>query len=132
GLSTADETGFGSVALDAAQWAAMTPEQLMEKLKFATVDDLPAEGPLPKTYGFTTRAGGVGILQITGFADNPRGMKVRYKLVQKAQSTTTASNAMNPGAENQEVLRLKLQAAEQKLAEVQKQVAVGTAAPFHA
>jgi type II secretory pathway pseudopilin PulG len=31
---------------------------------------------------FKTRAGGMGILQITGFTDNPRGVKIRYKLVQ--------------------------------------------------
>jgi len=40
-----------------------------------------------RTYAFKTREGGKGIMQITGFADNPRGVKIRYKLVQ----TTTLS-----------------------------------------
>jgi tetratricopeptide (TPR) repeat protein len=30
---------------------------------------------------FKTREGGMGLLQITGFTDNPRGVKLRYKLV---------------------------------------------------
>jgi hypothetical protein len=34
------------------------------------------------TCAFRTREGGMGILQITGFADNPRAVKLRYKLVQ--------------------------------------------------
>jgi len=42
---------------------------------------------LPSTWIFQTREGGVGILQITGFTGNPRGVKIRYKLVQA--STTT-------------------------------------------
>ena len=38
------------------------------------------------TWFFKTREGGMGILQITGFTDNPRGVKIRYKLVQPAVS----------------------------------------------
>ena len=34
------------------------------------------------TWLFRTREGGLGILQITGFTDNPRGVRIRYKLVQ--------------------------------------------------
>jgi hypothetical protein len=33
-------------------------------------------------YWFETRKGLKGILQITGFTENPRGVKIRYKLVQ--------------------------------------------------
>jgi hypothetical protein len=33
------------------------------------------------TFYFRTREGGMGLLQITGFTDNPRGVKIRYKLV---------------------------------------------------
>jgi hypothetical protein len=35
-----------------------------------------------------TSAGWLGILQITGFTDNPPGMKFRYILVQKSESQT--------------------------------------------
>jgi hypothetical protein len=34
---------------------------------------------------FQTREGGMGILQITGFTENPRGVKLRYKLVQNSE-----------------------------------------------
>jgi hypothetical protein len=36
----------------------------------------------PAVWLFKTREGGTGILQITGFTENPRGVKLRYKLVQ--------------------------------------------------
>jgi tRNA A-37 threonylcarbamoyl transferase component Bud32 len=39
------------------------------------------EGSL-STWLFQTREGGMGILQITGLAENPRGVKIRYKLAQ--------------------------------------------------
>jgi predicted Ser/Thr protein kinase/transglutaminase-like putative cysteine protease len=37
------------------------------------------------TWLFKTREGSIGILQITGSTDNPRGVKLRYKLVQAAK-----------------------------------------------
>jgi hypothetical protein len=40
----------------------------------------------PATWLFKSREGGVGILQITGFTENPRGVKIRYKLVQSSKS----------------------------------------------
>src|SRR5207249_2265931 len=36
----------------------------------------------PALYAFSTRQGALGVLQITGFTENPRGVKIRYKLVQ--------------------------------------------------
>ncbi len=48
------------------------------------------DGALPQTYIFRTGAGGMGILQITGFTENPRGVKLRYKLVQSGPAKTTA------------------------------------------
>jgi hypothetical protein len=39
-------------------------------------------GTVPQTYLFRTGDQGTsGLLQITGFTENPRGVKVRYKLV---------------------------------------------------
>jgi hypothetical protein len=40
---------------------------------------------------FRTRDGGMGILQITGFTDNPRGVKIRYKLVQNSIGSSTSA-----------------------------------------
>jgi len=42
-----------------------------------------AKGKLPVTYQFKTREGGVGLLQIIGFAEKPNGVKIRYKMVNK-------------------------------------------------
>jgi hypothetical protein len=39
-------------------------------------------GKLPATWVFRTREGGLGLLQITSFTENSRGVKLRYKLVQ--------------------------------------------------
>ena len=46
------------------------------------------DGMLPKTYIFHTAKGDAGILQITGFTENPRGVKLRYKLVQTGGHAT--------------------------------------------
>jgi hypothetical protein len=53
------------------------------------------------TYVFKTREGGMGILQITGFSENPRSVNIRYKLVQnsgapKSISSATPSLAVEP------------------------------------
>jgi hypothetical protein len=37
----------------------------------------------PTTLYIRNRDGKIGILQITGFSENPRGVKIRYKLVKK-------------------------------------------------
>jgi hypothetical protein len=46
-------------------------------------------GDLPKTYIVKTREGGMGLLQITGFTDNPRGVNIRYKLVRQTNTTSS-------------------------------------------
>jgi serine/threonine protein kinase len=42
----------------------------------------------PMTLLFKTANNRVGLLQITGFTDNPRGVMIRYKLVQSAGNTS--------------------------------------------
>jgi hypothetical protein len=46
-------------------------------------------GELPVTFAFKTRQGGMGLLQITGFTENPRGVKIRYKLVQQSNAPSS-------------------------------------------
>ncbi len=78
GVTTADATLMDWDDLPATAVAARLQD--VEKL------DAPALqtwGKLPATWVFRTREGGLGLLQITGFTDNPRGVKLRYKLVQK-------------------------------------------------
>jgi len=43
---------------------------------------------LPVTVRFMTREGGVGILQIVGFTEDPPGAKIRYKMVQDGPGST--------------------------------------------
>ena len=38
----------------------------------------------PVTFAFLTEKGVRSLLQITGFTENPRGVKLRYKLAQDA------------------------------------------------
>jgi murein DD-endopeptidase MepM/ murein hydrolase activator NlpD len=40
------------------------------------------------TWLFQTREGAMGVLQITGFTVNPRGVKIRYKLLQNGGTTS--------------------------------------------
>jgi serine/threonine protein kinase len=69
-------------------WEKLTPQALPADAAFssqrtaATATHLSAKGELPETFLFKTREGGVGLLQITGFTENPHGVKIRYKLVQ--------------------------------------------------
>jgi hypothetical protein len=42
---------------------------------------------LPLALEFRTPKGLVGLLQILGFTENPRGVKIRYKLVQPPDTT---------------------------------------------
>ena len=51
--------------------------------------EMPGKGPLPVTYQFKTREGGMGLLQIVGFSENPLGVKIRYKLVQTQTPAST-------------------------------------------
>jgi serine/threonine protein kinase len=50
---------------------------------------------LPQTIFFKTGACKLGILQITGFTDNPRAVKIRYKLVQEGKTNTAPAAAQN-------------------------------------
>ena len=79
----------------------MTPEWVLWSLdqrdKLEKMLDRRPTGPLSaldlaifgdaKLYGFRTRDGHVGVLQITGFTRNPQGVKIRYKLVEGITST---------------------------------------------
>nr|MBP9901093.1 hypothetical protein [Verrucomicrobiota bacterium] len=42
---------------------------------------------------FKTREGGMGLLQLTGITDNPRGISIRYKLVQTSAAATNSAVA---------------------------------------
>jgi beta-lactamase regulating signal transducer with metallopeptidase domain len=72
-----------------SDWDKYPPDQLAafnlwEIGKAGTPAYMTAQGALPVTYIFKTREGGIGVLQITGFNDEPKGVKIRYKMVKKS------------------------------------------------
>ena len=74
--------------LESRDWDSLTPagEQKLRALKLpgAPTDELNGPG----TYGFKTREGGMGVLQITD-TRLPRGVKIRYKLVSQISLSGT-------------------------------------------
>ncbi|MBN2437533.1 MAG: biopolymer transporter ExbD, partial [Deltaproteobacteria bacterium] len=57
------------------------------------------QGERSNSYAFQTREGGKGILQITGFSENPRGVKIRYKLVERTSGPATKIDSAMPWGE---------------------------------
>jgi hypothetical protein len=82
---------LGLEAVDHDAWGSLTAAQAkaaIEKIQLTSVinaESLSRE-KLPKNYLFKTRAGGAGILQILGFTESPRSVKLRYKLVQSGKN----------------------------------------------
>lgn len=81
--------------LNAADWTNMTGNTLAYALAETpdydqtTAPDATSAGGLGYyesntlvVYGFQTRKGSIGLVQITGLPENPRGLKIYYKLVQ--------------------------------------------------
>ena len=89
-------TGFGTtvIPLEAEQWEQITPGTLQSQLDRQTsLPEVKMDGAknLPATYGFKTREGSMGVLQITGLIKEGGGVKIRYKLA--AQQSTMALKA---------------------------------------
>ncbi|HUS71873.1 MAG TPA: hypothetical protein VMY06_02320 [Sedimentisphaerales bacterium] len=77
-------------------WQDLRAEQVVQYLSKAThfVEEDLGHGhlrqePPDTTHIFRTREGGVGIIQIAGFTNNPKGVKIRYKMVQKESAGKT-------------------------------------------
>jgi predicted Ser/Thr protein kinase len=54
-------------------------------------------GNLPREFTFTTPLGRRGLLRVVGLTENPRGVKVRYKLVQNRNASTPSSQNVASG-----------------------------------
>ncbi len=77
------------IPVDRGAWDSISPEAVvaavapvkLETTRWTMATTL--TNGLPATHLFKTSEDGMGILQITGFAENPRAVKLRYKLVQQ-------------------------------------------------
>src|ERR1035438_223541 len=59
-------------------------------------------GKLPHTIFFKTGVTKLGLLQITGFTENPRGVKLRYKLVRGSKANVPLAPSPVPAARRPE------------------------------
>jgi hypothetical protein len=79
--------GMIFVALENEQWDSLRPTDLTTKLHQGTFRPNALKpwknGQLPSTFGFRTREGGTGILQLVAFDPDRPGVTLRYKLLQR-------------------------------------------------
>ncbi len=57
-------------------------DEILQQAKPGTLAFMGGKSDLPITYKFKTRENGIGILQIVDFTDNPKGVKIQYKIVE--------------------------------------------------
>jgi len=81
-----------------ADWD-QTPEALLASLHGPHMVDENVRpwGHFPRTIGFDTREGNIGLLQIMEVTENPKGVRLRYKLVQNDQPASQPA-ATQPAA----------------------------------
>lgn len=109
------------ITLPRDDWDNYRPEQLAAALhdtgqdmpeKFG--DASPLNNPTNFIYGFKTRDGALGLLQVTGSSANPSGVMIQYKLVPPAiTQATNPDGSLSPDAQNalRETLNERLDAA---------------------
>jgi multidrug efflux pump subunit AcrA (membrane-fusion protein)/predicted Ser/Thr protein kinase len=82
--------GFDMIVIPVlnVDWDTLKPSAVAEQLqhgKLGTPAVMSGKGELPATYLLETREGGQGIMQILGFTDQPRGIRIRYKLLKQSR-----------------------------------------------
>jgi len=79
--------GMIFVALENSDWDSFTPTDLTTKLHQGNYVPHTLKpwknGELPSTFGFRTREGGTGILQLVAFEPDRPGVTLRYKLIKR-------------------------------------------------
>ena len=96
-------------AAPAGSFADLTPEQVVSELdgvrpvKEQSVA-LDRDVKLPPTFCFKTREGGMGLLQVIGFTDEPRGIRIRYKMLRNGPvPSQPAATTQDAGAAVEDV-----------------------------
>ena len=111
-------TSLTLVSLADPAWDDTTPEKLREALANGTnalhrTDtvfgydqyNVKTSTVVPLSFGFQTRQGGIGLLQITDLTGDPRGVKIRYKLAQSRRHTP-ATDSREAKASHRRFVRL--------------------------
>ena len=121
-LVTLENDGAKFAPIQGDKWDSATVAELADSLKNGTSLQAVGEGGiisyvlpepvlLPATFAVESRTGETGLLQITGFAENPRGVKLRYKLVQSsaqpAPDLTNLEQQIRTGLEYEPVVWCK-------------------------
>jgi len=134
GIGTTTMNELKLIQLTSGDWENLTPNALLDRLRAAPdsilvkedgrddpvkVHFLPEVPEFPVSFGFRTQQGGRGLLQLAGFTDNARGLKLRYKLAQESNSSSSSD------APDREVVRVKLEAAEATLADLEARFNAG-------
>ena len=83
------------VPVDGKCWEETTEEELLGNPALAAGQHSPRRLLLlrhdrPETYMFRTAEGTLGMLQLAGLSQNPRDVKIRYKLINAAESSVVA------------------------------------------
>jgi hypothetical protein len=73
--------------------SAVSVSEQLAQIKSKDTTLLGLSNSLRSTWLFQTRKGRAGILQITGFTENPRGVKIRYKLILPQSADLSAQSA---------------------------------------
>jgi hypothetical protein len=85
------------VRLKAKDWNRLKASDLLLRLEAAGKTNQPKcyldHSAGPSVYGFQTRAGTVGLLQVLSFTDNPHAPKYKYKLMQTGSSPNPQGGA---------------------------------------
>jgi len=83
--------------LDNSRWETIKPATVLKELFAKDKNTLQAEVrkpvAFPATFLFGTREENRGVLQILGYADSPRGLRIRYKLVQNHPTDAVKSDS---------------------------------------
>lgn len=76
------------VPIASGRWDRISPNDVAEAVALGKPGrpiPISGKGDLPATFIFQTREGGMGVLQIFDFVEKPRGVKIRYKPVERRE-----------------------------------------------
>ena len=120
--------GCSFIEVYVEEWEALAPSELVTRLKTGHLKgEAVTRSPsaMPAVFLFKTREGGMGILQILGFTDNPKAVKIRYKMIRREQPADAKPAAQPTGSMAPEELEITILLVEAD-AELRKRLGMKT------